>query len=86
MGPLILNDLWLEQEFQGSCGLGSVGRSQKTGMSRLLRGVEWGCVRTVERFIQKLGLLSLLPQGWIPDIVLDKRSKPIFPLELGIKV
>ena len=33
-----------------------------------------------------LGLLSLLPQGWIPDIVLDKRSKPIFPLELGLKV
>lgn len=33
-GPLIQNDLWLEQEFQGSCGLGSVGRSQKTGMTR----------------------------------------------------
>lgn len=62
MGPLILNDLWLEQEFQGSCGLGSVGRSQKTGMTRLLRGVEWGCVKTVERFFPKAW--TLISSAW----------------------
>lgn len=59
--PLILNNLWLEPEFQGSCGLGSVGGCERTGITRSLRGVQRGCVKIVERFIQKHRLLSLLP-------------------------
>lgn len=61
VGPLILSDLRLELEFQGSCGPGSVGMCQKTGMTRSLRGVEWGHVKKV--LSKKHRLLSLLPRG-----------------------
>lgn len=55
VGPLTLSSLWIEPDFQGSCGLGSVGRCQRSGKTRLLSGVEWGCGKLVESFIQNTG-------------------------------
>lgn len=72
VGPLTLSGLWVEPDFQGSCGLGSVGRCQRSGITRSLSGVEWGCDKLCRKFYPKHGLLSLLPGGEIHDIVLDR--------------